>query len=384
MISAWAGGTFLAELGLELSVEQAGPYVDGPARAVRVHSIQADPGEVTLQVRSDGQRYLFQLLSPSYLFEPVLAEALTAQPSQAVERTVATLRAMATGTGGYSGGNARTWMEQAGVGLWNDMVPELIKEQFWLVRDNINALSIAAADDVIPWELLYPLAQNHDDGFLVEQFPVMRRVYGQQRFRDFTIGGMRYVMPTGSPRNAKGEVAAIRQILGEPNARTDAIERLDVLLALIESGQCGLLHFACHNTFTADASGSAIAMEGGPFVPLLLNKAITRQSLVGKHPLVFINACRSASTVPEYTRMMGWAQGFMAAGAGAFAGTLWAVRTGNAATFAEAFYAELSAGRTLGDACRQARAECGRNHDDPTWLAYSMYGDPGATAIIAS
>jgi hypothetical protein len=71
---------------------------------------------VTLQVRSDGQRYLFQLLSPSYLFEPVLAEALTAQPSQAVERTVATLRTMATGTGGYSGGNARTWMEQAGVG----------------------------------------------------------------------------------------------------------------------------------------------------------------------------------------------------------------------------------------------------------------------------
>jgi hypothetical protein len=384
VISAWAGGTFLAELGLELSVEQAGPYVDGPTRATPVHSVQADPGEVTLQVRSDGQRYLFQLLSPSYLFEPVLAEALTAQPSHAVERTVATLRAMAMGTGGYSGGNARTWMEQAGVGLWNDMVPELIKEQFWLVRDNIKAFSIAAADDVIPWELLYPLAQNHDDGFLVEQFPVMRRVYGQQRFRDFSAGETRYVMPSGSPRNAEGEVAAIRRILGEPNAQADAIERLDVLLALIESGRCGLLHFACHNTFTADASGSAIAMDGGPFVPLLLNKAITRQSLAEKHPLVFINACRSASTAPEYTRMMGWAQGFMAAGAGAFAGTLWAVRTESAATFAETFYSELSAGRTLGDACRQARTECGRDHDDPTWLAYSVYGDPAATATLAS
>jgi hypothetical protein len=384
MITAWAGGTFLAELGLELSVRQTGPYVDGPARAAPLSSVDAELGEVTLQVRSDGQRYLFQLLSPSYLFEPVLAEALTAQPSQAVERTIATLRAMATGAGGYSSGNARTWMEQAGVGLWNDMVPELIREQFWLVRDNIRAFSIAAADDVIPWELLYPMAQNHDNGFLVEQFPVMRRVYGQHRFRNFTVGGPRYVMPSGSPLNAESEIAAIQRILGEARTRADAIDRLDVLLELIESGHCGLLHFACHNTFTTSIGGSAIAMGGGPFVPMLLNKAITRQALAERHPLVFINACRSAGVVPEYTRMMGWAQGFMAAGAGAFAGTLWAVRTESAATFAETFYAALTAGSPLGEACRQARVETGRNHDDPTWLAYSVYGDPAAKAVTAS
>jgi hypothetical protein len=84
------------------------------------------------------------------------------------------------------------------------MVPELIRDQFWLVRDNIRAFSIAVADDIIPWELLYPMAQSHDNGFLVEQFPVMRRVYGQQRFRSFTVGGTRYVMPSGSPTDAGG------------------------------------------------------------------------------------------------------------------------------------------------------------------------------------
>ena len=76
--------------------------------------------------------------------------------------------------------------------------------------------------------------------------------------------------------------------------------------------------------------------------------------------------------------MMGWAQGFMAAGAGAFVGTLWAVRSESAAAFAETFYAALTAGSTLGEACRQARTETGRHHDDPTWLAYSVYGDPAA------
>ena len=103
------------------------------------------------------------------------------------------------------------------MGLWNDMVPEVIKDQFWLLRHNIKAFTIAAADDAIPWELLYPLARDHDDGFLVEQFPVMRRVYGQQRFRSFTVGGTRYVMPSGSPPGAEGEIAAIRRILGEAN-----------------------------------------------------------------------------------------------------------------------------------------------------------------------
>jgi CHAT domain-containing protein len=176
-------------------------------------------------------------------------------------------------------------------------------------------------------------------------------------------------MPSGSPPDAKGEIATIRRILGEASINADAIDRLDVLLDLIESGNCGILHFACHNTFAVSASGSAIAMDGGPFVPMLLNKAIMRHTLAERHPLVFINACRSVGAVPEYTRMMGWAEGFMAAGAGAFAGTLWAVRSQSAAAFAETFYAALTAGSPLGEACRQARVEAGRDRDDPTWLA---------------
>ena len=85
-------------------------------------------------------------------------------------------------------------------------------------------------------------------------------------------------------------------------------------------------------------------MGGGPFVPLLLKKAVTLQALAGRHPLVFINACRTAGAVPEYMKMMGWAEQFMAAGAGAFVGTLWAVRSDSATKFAEAFYSALTDG----------------------------------------
>ena len=380
--TAWAGGTFLGELGLELSVADSGPAVDAPARWAGIADLAARPGEVTLQVRFDGERYTFQLLSDADLFEPVLAESLTAAPSAAVERTIATLRAMATGTSGYAEGNARTWMEQAGVGLWNDMVPEQIKDQFWRLRDQIGAFSVATGHDVIPWELLYPLAPGHDEGFLVEQFPVLRRVYGQRRSRWFLARRPVYVVPAGSPANAKDEVAAISRVLGGDSRVCAEIDTLSDLITLIESGHVGPIHFACHNTFMADAGGSAIPMKGGSFVPMLLNKAVTLRALARERPLIFMNACRSAGEVPEYTRMMGWAQQFMAAGAGAFTGTLWAVRSDSAKVFAETFYEGLAGGIPLGAASRQAREVAARqHHDDPTWLAYSVYGDPAATGV---
>lgn len=381
VVSAWVGGTFLAELALEVSVQDGAPYVDSPAQVVPVDALEAKPGEVTLQVGFDGHHYTFQLLSEPCYFEPVLAEAVTARPTDAVERTLAMLRSMAEGSTRYSPGNAQTWIEQAGVGLWNDMVPEQIKDQFWQLRKQISSFSIAIARgrDVIPWELLYPLAPDTDEGFLVQQFPVMRRVFGQQRFHSITLGDTRYVLPPGSPKNAQNEIAAIQQILGPSTPAMDVVSDLETLIALIESQKAGLVHFACHNTFRVDDGGSSISMGGGAFTPMLLNKAVTRHTLSGRHPMIFVNACRSAGAVPEYTRMMGWAEQFMAAGAGAFVGTLWAIRSETASRFAEAFYGEITSGSPLGEACHRARLTI--DHSDPTWLAYSIYGDPDATAI---
>jgi hypothetical protein len=380
-VTAFAGGTFLGEVVAELSAEINGSLTDGPTRVASIAGVRSEPGEVTLQVRFDGERYTFQLLSESYLFEPVLAQALTAQPGEAVDRAVATLRAMANASSGYTAKNARAWVEQTGIGLWNDMVPDLIKEQFWQLRSSIGAFSIACGQDTIPWELLYPLSRADDEGFLVEQFPVLRRVYGQCRSRHVSVYPPRYVVPTGSPANAEQEVALLRRRLTD---ESPAISELAPLLELIDSGASGLLHFVCHSTFRADDGGSSIAMGGGSFVPGLLNRAVTTQSLAENKPLVFINACRSAGAIPEYTRLMGWAEQFMAAGAGAFAGTLWAVRSEGALAFADAFYDALLDGATLGKATLQARRNAVADVSDPTWLAYTVYGDPNATAPVAA
>jgi hypothetical protein len=374
-VTAWLGGKFLAALRFEVSVESENAVGDTERRGTPIGPLRADPGEVTLQVHFDGTIYSFQLLSQKYLFGPVVAKSLTEDPGQAVERTVAMLRRMAADTSGYTPALAARWVRETGTGLWRDLVPDVIKEQFWQLRNSITSFNIACEDDTMPWELLYPLTRADDAGFLVEQFPVLRRVYGQCRSDRILIGDTQYVVPPGPPGNAQEEVAAICRIFGQ--SAGSVITNLADLLDLLDAGRMGLLHFACHNTFSLESGGSSIKMVGGAFVPQLLNSAVARHCLADRSPLIFINACRSAGVSPQYTQMMGWASQFMAAGAGAFLGTLWPVRSSQASQFAEAFYTALVDGADLGQASLTARQET-KDDADPTWLAYSAYGDPAA------
>jgi propane 2-monooxygenase large subunit len=374
-VTAWLGGKFLAQLRLEISIEAERPTADIQRRGTPIGELRADPGEVTLQVTSDGARYSIQLLSRRYQSRLVPAKSLTEKPGQAVERTVAMLRKMAGDVSGYTPALAARWVRETGTGLWQDLVPDLIQERFWQLRGSITSFTIACDDDTVPWELLYPLTSTDDEGFLVEQFPVLRRVYEQYRSDRVLLGDARYVVPPGAPKNAENEVAAIRRILRQPVI--PAITGLADLLELLDGGTTGLLHFACHNTFSLEAGGSSIKMVGGPFVPPLLNSAVSRHSLADRSPLIFVNACRSAGAAAEYTRMMGWASQFMAAGAGAFIGTLWPVRSTQASKFAEAFYDALTGGADLGHASLTAR-QATKDEADPTWLAYTVYGDPTA------
>jgi CHAT domain-containing protein len=101
---------------------------------------------------------------------------------------------------------------------------------------------------------------------------------------------------------------------------------------------------------------------------------------------VFFNACRSAGEIDWFGESLGWAPQFLNAGAGAFVGTLWPVRSRSALQFAEAFYDQLITHRQpLGTASLVAR-QATRDLDDgdPTWLAYAVYGSPAATAYITA
>ncbi|WP_327359458.1 CHAT domain-containing protein [Streptomyces sp. NBC_01304] len=385
-VRAFRGGTFLGEVRCQISVGHDSVTRDGPQRHAALPSMAFDPGEITLQVLKDeaAGTFSFQLISERF-YAPETFHFRAGDPRQATEQIYAELRkaARAAAAGGGDGDAARLRdrLRNHGVQLWTSAVPQAVQQQFWQEADRVTAFTVLGEHDIVPWELLYPLNEGREDkGFLAEWLPVVRRVFGQDRVRELSLPGVAFVVPPGSPEDTGEEVKALRARLGAAVADAGVLTERAALTALIEGGHAGLLHFACHNAFTGN--GSCVTMADGPFDPIDLASAAQLRSLRAHRPLVFFNACRSAGEIDWFGESLGWAPQFLTAGAGAFVGTLWPVRSRSALQFAEAFYDRLITGRQpLGQASLAARQAVRDLHGgDPAWLAYAVYGSPAATA----
>jgi hypothetical protein len=376
-ITAWIGGSYLGELLVELTAEHGQPV--GQDRDVR-KEIDTEPteGAVTLVVRYDptANAYRFEFRDEDNPDE--VESNLAYDPKPLVERLVAELDDMVRGRSGYSPGQVRDHLENAGADLWRQLVPGPLREQFWDRQHRIRQLTILTDKDAVPWELLYPQDAGRDAGFLVEQFPVTRAVFRRRLPRELSLWPARFVLPAGSLSEARDEIDSMRWLLDPGQPPDEVISTLTPLQELIRGGDFGLLHFACHNRFDP-ADGSSIMLDSVQFTPTHLAKAAINQVLAASAPTIFINACRTAGLSATYNRLDGWASKFLEAGAAAFIGSLWAVSDGAARDFAQELYRQLRTGTPLGKAVKLARQEASSHGDDPTWLAYTVYGDPRAT-----
>ncbi|KMS76556.1 hypothetical protein ACM01_05100 [Streptomyces viridochromogenes] len=383
-VHAFHKGTHLGAVHLQISVDADadGVVTNGEPRRAVLPGIAFEPGEATLQVhRAEDGSFSFQLLSET-CYPPEQFRYRGGDPGQAAERIYCELREAARRAGQLPPDDARALRRRLmneGVQLWSSAVPEAIQKQFWKEAHRITSFTVLGEHNFVPWELLYPLDADNNEGFLAEWLPVVRRVFRQDRVHQISVPGAAFVMPPGSPPEAALEIAELRDSLGPGMANKDVITKREVLADLIERGHAGLLHFACHNNFST--SGSRVNMDDGPFEPIDLATAAQTRSLRAHQPLVFFNACRSAGEIPWFNDTLSWAQQFLKAGAGAFIGTLWPVRSDSAMQFAKAFYARLlDDGRPLGQASLLARQEAQNLDGDPSWLAYAVYGSPAATA----
>lgn len=379
-IRAFSGGTFLGELKLQISVEPGAALEEARTQSMALEGLASEPGEVTLQVsRTYDDRYSFQLISEAW--NPVeVTRRLAGDPTRVVGALVEELRAMSSNQSRFASASmARNRIQNLGAQLWADVVPDTIRRQFWTQGNRIRLFTIASDMDTVPWELLYPVDGENDRGFLAEQFPVLRRVYSQGRTRVLRLNnGTAYIVPPGSPANAMTEVKEVQDIFPATVPNRGVHTDLEDVIELLKAAP-SVLHFACHNTFTEN-EGSTIALNGGPLRPSDLSRAVQKKELAAISPLVFLNACRSAGDIPGLLQLMGWARQFMGAGAGAFIGSLWAVRSNSAKMFAEEFYrAMLQEEMPLGTASLHARKAISSDPGDPTWLAYAIYGNPSAS-----
>ena len=376
-LTAWLHGSYLGELVIDITAGHGRPH--GEDRDV-LAEIATEPieGAVSLVVRFDPSHnaYRFEFRDEDNPDE--VTSNLAYEPGPRVEQLISTLDALAKDRIGYSAAQTRDYLINSGAALWRELVPARLREQFWERQHRIRQLTILADRDVVPWELLYPKDPGHDAGFLVEQFPVTRAIFGHRPARSMRLRPARFVLPEGSPPEAQTEIEELRKLIDLEQPVGSIITALTPLLDLIRGGDFGLLHFACHNNFDP-SDGSSITLDERPFTPTLLTTAAIGEALATSAPTVFLNACRSAGLTASYNRLDGWATKFLEAGAAVFIGSLWAVCDSTGREFAEELYRQLRAGESLGHGVMHARRAAADRPGDPTWLAYAVYGDPRAT-----
>jgi CHAT domain-containing protein len=378
-VTAWHHGSYLGELRIEITVDPEGR--DGPGQDVLGDvAIRPEPGAVGLAVRyvPDTRTYRFEFHDVDIPSE--VTSNLVYEPGPRVEQLITELDRLARGQAGFSADETRDYLRNAGAQLWHELIPQRLRNQFWDRQNRIRQLTILTENDIVPWELLYPLDPGHDDGFLVEQFPVVRGIFARVPTGQLRLRPAAFVLPDRSPPQAGQEIDAVRALFGARAVSGDIVRELTPLRQLVDRGDFGVLHFACHNSFDP-ANGGSIRFGDARFTPTLLTTAEITKTLGGRGPLVFVNACRSGGLNISYNGMDGFARKFLATGASTFIGSLWAVVDDTAREFASTLYGGLLGGATLGDAVLQARRQAASRPGDPSWLAYSIYGDPSATVM---
>ncbi len=252
------------------------------------------------------------------------------------------------------------------------------------LREKEEKLSLLVISDEpwIPWEMLLPHEDDlPDEDFLCAQFRMTRWLPGRGLPEDFGLHQARVVVPKSNLPSVKAEQDYFSNDL--PKQRPDIsyggawLDMASQVKEALREGDIQWFHFACHGDFDyTRPDESALQLKGDSLTPSQIVGPM-RSGVAASRPLVFLNACHTAEAGFSLTRMGGWAERFVRAGASAFIGSLWEVNDVLAAEFAIKFYGEMLAGQTLGEAFHSARAHI-RSLDDanPTWLAYTLYADP--------
>ena len=348
----------------------------------------------------DGKTLSYTLNSPGgdYNFLQLGSVTLQASPREVLQRTFDRLSTLA-----HLSPEKRTpaQTQQAireladiGSNLYDELLPDAFKEEYRTLREKYlgGNLWLTSNEPWIPWEIVRPVAYDrrgaslYNDAPLCESFRLARWVSGAAAP---TRLALRRAMVVRPPANLKatgvetGYFAALPGVVPDL-AVADPVETVGETLEAFSAGQTQLYHFACHGNFDlTDPNESKLKLADGFLTPSQLT-GDRKSGLLRARPLVFVNACHAGERGFGLTRLGGWAERFIAAGASAFIGSLWEINDELAARFAVEFYNRFfglagHARQPLGQAFREARLVLKElDPANPTWLAYVLYGNPRA------
>jgi hypothetical protein len=230
-------------------------------------------------------------------------------------------------------------------------------------------LLLRSNESDIPWELL------HDGtGFLGLTHRIGRRKFAQRRVVGGRgIGELGKALIIGDPNGnlpaARTEATDLAAWLGKHGVDCTLLlgEDANLLRVFQELNQSNydLLHYCGHVAAPHGTSLLGLRLHEDKLMDARVLQPLAHK---GTPPVVFINACDSASRVSDLC------SSFAALGTKLAIGTLYEVAEEPARTFSERFYADLMEGETAGTAMRAAR-DALREHG-VSWTAFLLYGDP--------
>ncbi|MEK9285575.1 MULTISPECIES: CHAT domain-containing protein [unclassified Bradyrhizobium] len=295
-----------------------------------------------------------------------------------------------------------TRLRAIGEDMANELLPERLRRALWTNRKRIAGIQVLSEDTSFPWEMMFladPDRQDVDgEGFLAE-YGLIRWLHDTQwppRRLSVRPNHVRYVVPNYPvPDYELPEAQQEREVLKTMFPGAVQLEADSVVLnaQLRRPGPIDILHVSGHGTSTVGGViRASLLMTGrlgqdGRYETDELTDSIVKTALAfdaNSQPIVFLNACQAGRSGNSMVGVGGFAAAFLkpvsTRGAGAFIGAQWSVGDSTALIFAKKFYESLLGGQTLVEATRAAR-NASKDAGELSWLSYTVYGDPAATAV---
>ncbi len=279
-------------------------------------------------------------------------------------------------------------LKSKGQDLYKELIPGELQDLYWSFRKRVKSVQVISDEPWIPWEILRPWRATkqgvQEDPPLCESFAFSRWIEGHEVFGKERIRAMKIVVPDDTDLEmALAERDWVREFGQRVGMKVSHASNLHDVLLSLQHRSFDLLHFSTHGTYDqAYPNLSGILLENKDKLrPENLNG---RSVIFGRrHPIVVLNACQTGSRGFSLTRLGGWVEKFLDAGASAFIGTLWSVSDETSYSFTRALYEQLSRGFTIGNAVRSSR-KAARRRGDPSWLAYQYFGNPNTVVKIGT
>ncbi len=273
--------------------------------------------------------------------------------------------------------------------LYDNYAPDLFKKAFWMLFDahgqNFRTIQIYSDNPDIPWEYMKPVRENGRDRqpFLGLDYSIARwhMTDGLREHPPFTerIAKTFVIAPHYTGTRTLDAEAKETQALAQLDGYTPVNGNMNAMEEFFHNSPQGIVHFAGHGELNSTRGDYEILLEDGALGTQRWRSMAKDDP--ASQTFFFFNACDVGQVKLAGNFVDGWGPAVLGKGASGYIGALFPVDDEVAASFSIYFYKLLHDQMKTGPADVSAILEQTRRdvykdtHNNPTALAYVLYGD---------